>query len=83
MEKVLVEVVIVIREQSFDMLLPGKLPMEQLVPLMTQMLEEATDGGFVSSGEEILVLQNTGVILQRKGCLKDYHVQNGDRILVY
>lgn len=83
MDKVLVEVVIAILGQSFDMLLPKNLPVSQIVPLIAQMLEEATEGSYVSSGEEILILQDTGSLLQRKGCLEDFHVQNGDRILIY
>lgn len=68
--------------EKYDVYIPVFLTVAEISNLLAQMLGEIQNQRYVSSGREVLCSLDQKVILEREKTLRDYHVQNGEHLLI-
>lgn len=66
--------------ESFDLSVPDSLPIEQIVSLIAKGVEEMTNSGYKSSGEEYLCFSAYELPLDHRKTLHCYGIESGDRL---
>lgn len=82
MDKVLVSLFVPSVGEKYDVYIPLFLSVAEISALLAQMLEEIQSNRYVSSHQEILCSMDRKIILEREKTLRDYHVQNGEHLLI-
>lgn len=82
MDKVLISLFVPSVGEKYDVYIPLFLTVAEVSEMLTQMLEEIQSQRYVSSGKEVLCSLDQKVILEREKTLRDYHVQNGEHLLI-
>jgi hypothetical protein len=82
MEKVLINLFVPSVGEKYDVYIPLFLTVAEISNLLAQMLGEIQNQRYVSSGREVLCSLDQKVILEREKTLRDYHVQNGEHLLI-
>ena len=82
MEKVLINLFVPSVGEKYDVYIPVFLTVAEISNLLAQMLGEIQNQRYVSSGREVLCSLDQKVILEREKTLRDYHVQNGEHLLI-
>lgn len=81
MEKVLVSLYVPVLGTSYDVQIPLFLTVREVSALLARMLEEATAHRYTTSGQELLCSVDQNLLFRQECTLREYHVQNGERLL--
>ena len=63
MEKVLVEVYVPVIDHAYDIFIPLKSPMYEVLELIKKAVSDLSDGRFVSTGSTAICNRNDGTII--------------------
>ena len=83
MAKILIGLYVPSIEEKFDLFVPTDLPIGELCTLLANGLEQATDGHYKASGNELLCLVRPDQLLSRAQTLDEYMVENGDQLALF
>lgn len=83
MNKVLVTLVVPSVEESFDVLIPDFLPIEEVAALLAEAVSDVTQDMYVASGNEILCRRNPDMVLHPKYTLAEYGVEHGECLYLF
>ena len=82
MEKVLVEIFVPAINQSFDMFLPLKEPMYEVLELIKKAVGELSDGLFISNESTAIADRQDGSILNINMTVFELGIQNGSKLML-
>lgn len=77
MNKVLLEICVPAIDECFDIFAPVDVPIQELTVLISNGVEEITNGQYVASGSEQLCLKTPAGLLNPMLTLQDYGISNG------
>lgn len=66
----------------YDVLIPDTLLVRELIPLLLNAVDELSNHGYVSSGQELLCAEEKEMLLQEDQPLYAYKIKNGDHLLL-
>lgn len=82
MEKVLVEIYLPIADKYFDVFLPLKSRMYEVLQLLNKVVPELSDGLFISGEDTIICDRSDGSILNINMTIKELEIRNGTKLLL-
>lgn len=80
--KTVVSIQVPVINQKYDMLIPDFLPMTEVIPLVSEAVEEMSGKMYKSSGNEVLCFKEHNAVLSGTGTLKSLGVQTGDTLIL-
>ena len=83
MAKILVTVFCPAINEEYDVLIPDDIIIETVTKLIGMCLEDLSDNYYISSGHELLCIEERKLLLNYNHTLYDYGIQNGDRLLLF
>ena len=75
MDKVLIQVFVPVLERSFDMFVPLRLPMYEVVELVKRAVEELSEGSFRADESTVLCRREDGTILNINQSVHELKIQ--------
>lgn len=81
MDKILICLYVPSIHQSYDVFVPTQIKIGSLVDLLASTVENISMNEYMSSHEEILCNEK-GIVMDEKKYVLDYHIQNGDKIIL-
>lgn len=82
MDKVLVEVYVPVLGRSFDMFIPARLPLHQVLGLIKKAVAELSDGAFAADDSTVLSRRNDGAILNINLSACEQGICNGSKLML-
>ncbi|WP_045518284.1 hypothetical protein [Neobacillus niacini] len=82
MDKILVEVFIPAANQTYDVFLPLKTKVHEVVFLLANTMTELSQGYFTGSDHTILCDRNTGTILNINSSAEELGLLNGTKLML-
>jgi hypothetical protein len=82
MDKVLIQVFVPVLERSFDMFVPLRLPMYEVVELVKRAVEELSEGSFRADESTVLCRREDGTILNINQSVHELKIQNGSKLML-
>ncbi|MEH7009620.1 methyltransferase [Neobacillus niacini] len=82
MDKILVEVFIPAANQTYDVFLPLKTKVHEVVFLLANTMTELSQGYFTGSDDSILCNRNTGTILNINSSAEELGLLNGAKLML-
>jgi hypothetical protein len=82
MDKVLIQVFVPVLERSFDMFVPLRLPMYEVVELVKRAVEELSEGSFRADESTVLCRREDGTILNINQSVYELKIQNGSKLML-
>ena len=82
MSKVLVEVYLPAARKSFDVYLPLEERLHTLLPVISQLLEDLSNGEFKATEQTVLCHYETGVIYNIELSVYELNIQNGSKLML-
>ena len=82
MDKVLVEVYVPVLGRSFDMFIPVRLPLHQVLGLIKKAVAELSDGTFAADDSTVLSRRNDGAILNINLSACEQGICNGSKLML-
>jgi hypothetical protein len=82
MDKVLVEVFIPASEKSYDVFLPQKSKLHEIVFLLSGTMTELSQGYFAATPDTILCDRKTGSILNINQTVEEVGLANGAKLML-
>ncbi len=83
MEEVLVSVKCPAISETYDVYIPQSLTVGETAKLLGRGMEELSERRYVSSGRELLCLVGDDILMKQDFCIRDYKIQNGDKLLLF
>lgn len=80
--KILVTLEVPSISESYNLLVPGFVPVSTLVPLLVKIAQEMSNHLYQSSGSEFLCSVEKNTLLEKNYTLDAYNIQNGDHLLL-
>lgn len=81
MDKTLIRLYVPSIHQTYDVFVPNQIMIQSLVALLASTVENISMNEYMSSHEEILCNEK-GIVMDEKKYLLDYHIQNGDKMIL-
>lgn len=66
----------------YDLLIPNSLRIQEIIWLISEVVEELSDYLYAPTGDEVLCLKERNLILKRDRTFEDYGVKNGEHIIL-
>ena len=82
MDKVLVEVFIPAANQTFDIFLPLKSKLHEVVLLLANTMTELSQGYFIGTEHTVLCSRNTGEIYNINTTVEELGFKNGTKLML-
>lgn len=82
MRKILISLSVPSISISHDVYIPKFLRIEEVIPLLVQAAEDLSDSRYVSSGQEVLCLQEKNIILSHNLTIEQHDIKNGDHLVL-
>ena len=82
MDKVLIQVFVPVLERSFDMFVPLRLPMYEVLELVKRAVEELSEGSFRADESTVLCRREDGTILNINQSVYELKIQNGSKLML-
>lgn len=83
MKKILIGIFVPSIQESFDLLVPSGMPVQELSGLIAKGLEQVTDGHYKRSGKELLCLKEPERLLSLTATLESYGITDGDKLILF
>lgn len=77
MNKILIEIYVPAISESFEIFVPGDVPVNDLKGIIASGVVEITNGKYIASGCEQLCLKNPAGVLNPSLTLQDYGIKDG------
>ena len=78
--KVLVSVFVPAIGETYDVLIPDFLPVEEVIPLLVNDIEFLSNNRYISTGQELLCQRETNTVFSTSENLGAYHLKNGEQL---
>ena len=82
MDKVLISLSVPSIDEKYDINIPKFIVIKDLLVLLSQAIENLSNGRYISSNSEILCIMNRNILLYSDKRIEDYHIQNGDMLMM-
>ena len=80
--KVLVRLEVPSIRNEYEVLIPDRLKVREVLPLFIKAVTEFSSGMYMSSGHEFLCAKRQNYLLDEDASLADFGVRNGDHLLL-
>ena len=78
----MIQVFVPVLERSFDMFVPLRLPMYEVVELVKRAVEELSEGSFRADESTVLCRREDGTILNINQSVHELKIQNGSKLML-
>lgn len=82
MDKVLVEVFVPALNEAYDMFIPLRSPMYEVLELMKKAVTELSEGQFVANQNTALCHRASGAIININRSVFELNIQNGSKLML-
>lgn len=82
MEKVLVEIFVPVLDRSYDVFIPLRSPMHEVLELVKKAIKDMSDGRFVANEETVLCHREDGTILNINLSVQELEIRNGSKLML-
>ena len=82
MDKILVEIYVPAANADYDVLIPLKSKLYDVVLLVSNTIAELSNGYFVSSKDSILCDKKTGTVLDINKTVEELQLMNGSKLML-
>ena len=82
MDKVLVEVFVPVLNHSYDMFVPLRSPMYEVLELIKKAVQEVSDGRFIPNENTTICHRADGTIIYINLSVYELEIRNGDKLML-
>lgn len=82
MDKVLVQVFVPVLDRSFDMFIPLRSPVHEVLELIKRAVEELSEGSFRSDENTALCRREDGTLININQSVCELNIQNGSKLML-
>ena len=82
MEKVLVEIFVPVLDRSFDVFIPLRSPMYEVLELIKKAVKEMSDGRFAANENTALCHREDGTIININLSVYELEIRNGSKLML-
>ena len=82
MDKVLVEVYVPVLNRSYDMFIPLRLRISEVLTLLKKAIVDLSDGTFVADDNTVICRREDGKILDINLSVYELNIQNGSKLML-
>lgn len=82
MDKVLVNVYVPVLGESYDMFIPLRSQLQEVLGLVKTAVEKMTDGAFMPSADNVISYRNDGKILDINLSVYELGIRNGSKLML-
>lgn len=78
--KILVSVFVPAIGETYDVLIPDFLSVQEVIPLLVNDIEFLSNNRYISTGQELLCQRETNTVFSTSENLGAYHLKNGEQL---
>ena len=82
MYKVLIQVFVPVLERSYDMFVPLRSPMHEVLELVKRAVEELSEGSFRADESTALCRRENGALVDINRSVYELGIQNGSKLML-
>ena len=82
MRKILVSLNIPSISVNHEVYIPEFLKIEEVIPMFVEAVKDLSDHRYVSSGTEVLCLQEKNIVLNNEATIGQIGIKNGDHLVL-
>ena len=82
MDKVLVEVYVPVLDRSFDIFIPLRSPMFEVLELIKKAVKEMSDGRFIAKENTAICHRENGTIININLSVYELEIRNGSKLML-
>lgn len=82
MNTILITLYVPALAQQFELFIPEDVPLAELMPVIVDGIYTMSSYRYKSSGEELLCREETGLLKQRELTAREYHIRNGEHLVL-
>lgn len=82
MDKVLVEVYVPVLDRSFDIFIPLRSPMFEVLELIKKAVKEMSDGRFMANENTAICHRENGTIININLSVYELEIRNGSKLML-
>ena len=82
MDKVLVEVYVPVLDRSFDIFIPLRSPMFEVLGLIKKAVKEMSDGRFIANENTVICHRENGTIININLSVYELEIRNGSKLML-
>ena len=82
MDKVLVEVYVPVVDRSFDIFIPLRSPMFEVLELIKKAVKEMSDGRFIANENTAICHRENGTIININLSVYELEIRNGSKLML-
>lgn len=82
MDKVLVEVYVPVLDRSFDIFIPLRSPMFEVLELIKKAVKEMSDGRFIANENIAICHRENGTIININLSVYELEIRNGSKLML-
>lgn len=82
MDKVLVEVYVPVLDRSYDIFIPLRSPMFEVLELIKKAVKEMSDGRFIANENTAICHRENGTIININLSVYELEIRNGSKLML-
>jgi hypothetical protein len=82
MDKVLVEIFLPAANMSFDVYLPIKRRMSEVMPLINKVISDLSEGKYQATDDAVLYERKSGVVCDVNSTIEKLGIKNGSQLML-
>ena len=82
MDKVLVEVFVPVLDRSYDIFIPLRSPMFEVLELIKKAIKEMSDGRFIANENTAICYRENGAIININLSVYELEIKNGSKLML-
>lgn len=82
MDKVLVEVYVPVLDRSYDIFIPLRSPMFEVLELIKKAVKEMSDGRFIANENTAICHRENGTIININLSVYELEIKNGSKLML-
>ena len=82
MDKVLVEVYVPVLDRSYDIFIPLRSPMYEVLELIKKAIKEMSDGRFIANENTSICYRENGAIININLSVYELEIKNGSKLML-
>lgn len=82
MDKVLVEVFVPVLDRSYDIFIPLRSPMYEVLELIKKAIKEMSDGRFIANENTAICYRESGAIININLSVYELEIKNGSKLML-
>ena len=82
MDKVLVEVYVPVLDRSYDIFIPLRSPMFEVLELIKKAVKEMSDGRFIANENTAICHRENGTIININLSVHELEIRNGSKLML-